>query len=43
VLKRAAALAKWKLQQDKYPGYIRRVSLETPEELGEHEHPEEEL
>jgi peptide deformylase len=43
VLKRAAALAKWKLQQDKYPGYLRRVSLETPEELGEHEHPEEEL
>ena len=43
VLKRTAALAKWKLQQDKYPGYIRRVSLETPEELGEHEHPEEEL
>jgi peptide deformylase len=43
VLKRAAALAKWKLQQDKYPGYIRRVALETPEELGGHEHPEEEL
>jgi peptide deformylase len=43
VLKRTAALAKWKLQQDKYPGYIRRVSLETPEELGGHEHPEEEL
>jgi peptide deformylase len=43
VLKRTAALAKWKLQQDRYPGYIRRVALETPEELGEHEHPEEEL
>jgi peptide deformylase len=43
VLKRAAALAKWKLEQDKYPRYIRRVSLETPEELGEHEHLEEEL
>jgi peptide deformylase len=43
VLKRTAALAKWKLQQDKYPGYIRRVSSETPEELDEHEHPEEEL
>jgi peptide deformylase len=43
VLKRTAALAKWKLQQDKYPGYIRRVSLETPEELSDHEHPEEEL
>ncbi|MDB4900201.1 MAG: Peptide deformylase, partial [Gemmatimonadetes bacterium] len=43
VLKRAAALTKWKLSQDKYPGFIRRVSLETPEDLGEHEHPEEEL
>ncbi|MFL5606898.1 MAG: peptide deformylase [Gemmatimonadaceae bacterium] len=43
VLKRAAALAKWKLQQDKYPGYVRRVSLETSDELEEHEHPEEEL
>jgi peptide deformylase len=43
VLKRAAALGKWKLEQGKYPGYIRRVSLETPEELDEHEHPEEEL
>jgi peptide deformylase len=43
VLKRTAALAKWKLQQDKYPGYIRRVSAETPDELDEHEHPEEEL
>jgi peptide deformylase len=43
VLKRTAALAKWKLEQGKYPGYIRRVSLETPEELEEHEHPEEEL
>ena len=43
VLKRTAALAKWKLEQGKYPGYIRRVSLETPEDRGEHEHPEEEL
>jgi peptide deformylase len=43
VLKRTAALAKWKLEQGKYPGYIRRVSLETPEALSEHEHPEEEL
>ena len=43
VLKRAAALGKWKLEQGKYPGYIRRVSRETPEELSEHEHPEEEL
>lgn len=43
VLKRTAALARWKLQQDKYPGYIRRVSLETPEDMEEHEHPEEEL
>jgi peptide deformylase len=43
VLKRTAALAKWKLEQGKYPGYIRRVSQETPEELEEHEHPEEEL
>lgn len=43
VLKRTAALAKWKLQQDKYPGYIRRVSLESPESLRDHGHPEEEL
>ena len=43
VLKRTAALAKWKLTADDYPGYIRRVALETPEELSEHEHPEEEL
>lgn len=43
VLKRAAALAKWKLQSDDYPGYLRRVSLETPEDRDEHEHPEEEL
>ncbi|MEP6732026.1 MAG: peptide deformylase [bacterium] len=43
VLKRTAALAKWKLKSDDYPGYIRRVALETPEERGEHEHPEEEL
>jgi peptide deformylase len=43
VLKRTAALAKWKLEQGKYPGYIRRVSLETPESLSEHEHPDEEL
>jgi peptide deformylase len=43
VLKRTAALAKWKLEQGKYPGYIRRVSLETPEELSGHEHPDEEL
>ena len=43
VLKRTAALAKWKLQQDKYPGYIRRVALETPDDREEHGHPEEEL
>jgi peptide deformylase len=43
VLKRTAALAKWKLEVGQYPGYIRRVSLETPEEIREHEHPEEEL
>jgi peptide deformylase len=43
VLKRTAALAKWKLSQDKYPGFIRRVSLETPEQRGRHEHPDEEL
>jgi peptide deformylase len=43
VLKRAAALGKWKLEQGKYPGFVRRVSLETPEELNQHEHPEEEL
>ncbi len=42
VLKRAAALAKWKLQADRYPGYIRRVSLEKPEDIEEHEHPDEE-
>jgi len=43
VLKRTAALAKWKLSSDDYPGYIRRVALETSEELSGHEHPEEEL
>ena len=43
VLKRTAALAKWKLSANDFPGYIRRVALETPEELSEHEHPEEEL
>jgi peptide deformylase len=43
VLKRTAALAKWKLEVGQYPGYIRRVSLETPEEIRGHEHPEEEL
>jgi peptide deformylase len=43
VLKRTAALAKWRLKSDDYPGYIRRVSLETPEDLDEHQHAEEEL
>lgn len=43
VLKRTASLAKWKMEQHKYPGYLRRVSLETPEELSEHGHLEEEL
>jgi peptide deformylase len=43
VLKRTAAVAKWKLQQDKYPGFIRRVALETPEERSRHEHADEEL
>jgi peptide deformylase len=43
VLKRTAALAKWKLTQDKYPGFIRRVALETPEERRKHEHADEEL
>jgi peptide deformylase len=43
VLKRTAALTKWKLQQDKYPGFIRRTALETPEDRERHTHPEEEL
>jgi peptide deformylase len=43
VLKRTAALTKWKLQQDKYPGFVRRTALETPEERERHKHPEEEL
>ena len=43
VLKRTAALAKWKLEQNKYPGFIRRTALETPEERKRHEHPDEEL
>ena len=43
VLKRTAALAKWKLNQDKYPGFVRRVALETPEERKRHEHADEEL
>jgi peptide deformylase len=43
VLKRAAALTKWKLKADEYPGFLRRVSLEKPEDVREHRHPEEEL
>src|SRR5476651_994392 len=43
VLKRTAALAKWKFEVDKYPGYIRHVSRETPDDRHEHEHPDEEL
>src|SRR5689334_3498006 len=43
VLKRTAALTKWKLEQNKYPGFIRRTALETPEERKRHEHPDEEL
>jgi peptide deformylase len=43
VLKRTAALAKWKLEAHHYPGYVRRVALETPEDRDEHAHPEEEL
>ena len=43
VLKRTAALTQWKLQQDKYPGFIRRTALETPEERERHKHPDEEL
>ncbi|MEO8561118.1 MAG: peptide deformylase [bacterium] len=43
VLKRTAALTKWKLTQDKYPGFVRRVALESPEERGRHEHADEEL
>ena len=36
VLKRTAALTKWKLEQSKYPGFIRRTALETPEERKRH-------
>jgi peptide deformylase len=43
VLKRTAALAKWKLEAHRYPGYVRRVSLEQPEDLDGHEHLDEEL
>jgi len=43
VLKRTAALTKWKLTQDKYPGFIRRTALETPEDRERHKHPDEEL
>ena len=43
VLTRTAALTKWKLNQDRYPGFIRRTSQETPEERERHKHPEEEL
>lgn len=43
VLKRTAALTKWKLHQDRYPGFIRRTALETPEERERHKHPDEEL
>jgi hypothetical protein len=32
------------MHQDRYPGFIRRTALETPEErVREHKHPEEEL
>ena len=43
VLKRTAALAKWKLEVGQYPGYVRRVALETADDLHGHEHPDEEL
>ncbi len=43
VLKRTAALTKWKLHQDRYPGFIRRTALETPEDRERHKHPDEEL
>ena len=43
VLKRTAALAKWKLDAHRYPGNLRRVSLEQPEDLDEHAHLDEEL
>lgn len=43
VLKRTAALAKWKLLVSDYPGNLRRVALETPEDRQDHEHPDEEL
>ncbi|MDQ2666422.1 MAG: peptide deformylase [Gemmatimonadota bacterium] len=43
VLKRAAAIAKWKLIADDYPGNIRRVALETPEDRESHRHSDEEL
>ena len=43
VLKRTAALTKWKLTQDKYPGFVRRVALESTEERSRHEHADEEL
>jgi peptide deformylase len=43
VLKRTAALTKWRLTQDKYPGFIRRTALETPEDRERHTHPDEEL
>ena len=43
VLKRTAALAKWKLSTEDYPNNIRRVALETPEDLDEHQHLDEEL
>jgi peptide deformylase len=42
VLKRTAALAKWKLTADDYPGNIRRVALETPDD-DRHRHRDEEL
>ena len=43
VLKRTAAFAKWKLIADDYPGNIRRVALETPEDREGHQHADEEL
>lgn len=38
VLKRRAAMAKWAMQKDRYPGFIRRL---TAEEVAEHHHDED--
>ena len=43
VLKRTAALAKWKLSANDYPGFLRRVALEKPDDADDRRHRDERL